>query len=211
MRINTCRLIFQSCTTFLTLLLSSVSAPLFADALNDYFSSTKTFVAHFEQSQFDVDQQLLDKSSGVIRVKRPNKFSLEYLKPYHLLYLADGEKLWSYDEDLEQVIVKPQKETLANSPAMILGNPEILREHYQIFNQGKEQGLDWYELKPNNPDAGFESIGLAFKENNLNIMELKDSFGQTTRLIFSDMQKNIVLGGETFFFKAPKGVDVISQ
>jgi outer membrane lipoprotein carrier protein len=211
MRNYSCRFIFQTFTIFLTLVLSSVSAPLYADALNNYFSSTKTFIARFEQSQFDVDQQLLDKSSGMIRVKRPNKFNLEYLKPYHLLYLADGKKLWSYDEDLEQVIVKPQKETLANSPAMILGNPEILREHYQVFNQGKEQGLDWYELKPNNPDAGFESITLAFKNNNLNIMELKDSFGQTTRLVFSDMQKNIELGGETFFFKAPEGVDVISQ
>lgn len=211
MKMNSCRFLTQSVISFCLLSLSSVFTPSYADALNDYFASTKTFVAHFEQSQFDVDQQLLDKSSGMIRIKRPNQFNLEYLKPHRLLYLADGKKLWSYDEDLEQVIVKPQKETLANSPAMILGNPEILRKHYQIFKQGQEQGMDWYELKPNNPDAGFESIALAFEQNNLTIMELRDSFGQTTRLTFTEMQKNVTLDKRTFSFKAPEGVDVITQ
>ncbi|MDH5572409.1 MAG: outer-membrane lipoprotein carrier protein LolA, partial [Gammaproteobacteria bacterium] len=152
-----------------------------------------------------------DKSSGLIRVKRPDKFNLEYTKPFHLLYLADGKKLWSYDEDLEQVIVKPQEDVLANSPAMILSNPKILKEHYQIIKQDKMQGLEWYKLQPNNPDAGFESVSLGFSGDNLKVMELQDSFGQTTRLEFKYLQKNISFEDKIFQFIAPKGVDVISQ
>ena len=193
------------------LLLAVITLPAAADVLNDYFNTTHSFKAEFDQIQYDVDQQVIDKSSGFIRVKRPDKFNLEYTKPFHLLYLADGKKLWSYDEDLEQVIVKPQQDVLANSPAMILSNPKILKDHYQIIKQEKEQGLEWYKLHPNNQDAGFESVSLGFFKDSIKVMELQDSFGQTTRLEFKYLQKNVSFETNIFQFKAPKGVDVISQ
>jgi len=185
--------------------------PIQASSLDDFFAGTRNFSARFTQTQFDADQKLMQKSSGNIQVQRPDKFRLQYLKPYKQLYVADGEKLWSYDEDLEQIIVKPQTEVLANSPAMILSNVKILRDHYQVSHQGQEQGMDWYKLTPLQSDAGFESVFLAFKNNNLKIMELLDSFGQTTRLEFVDMKVNTRLARDTFSFTPPEGVDIIGQ
>ncbi len=182
-----------------------------AGSLDNFFAQTRNFSASFSQTQFDADQKLMQKSSGNIQVQRPNKFRLQYLKPYKQLYVADGAKLWSYDEDLEQIIVKPQTEVLANSPAMILSNVKILRDHYQVSHQGQEQGMDWYKLTPLQSDAGFESVFLAFKNNSLKIMEMLDSFGQTTRLEFTDMKVNTPLADETFRFTPPKGVDIIGQ
>ncbi len=185
--------------------------PIQAGSLDNFFAQTRNFSASFSQTQFDADQKLMQKSSGNIQVQRPNKFRLQYLKPYKQLYVADGAKLWSYDEDLEQIIVKPQTEVLANSPAMILSNVKILRDHYQVSHQGQEQGMDWYKLTPLQSDAGFESVFLAFKNNSLKIMEMLDSFGQTTRLEFTDMKVNTPLADETFRFTPPKGVDIIGQ
>ena len=185
--------------------------PTQAGSLDDFFADTRNFSARFTQTQFDADQKLMQKSSGNIQVQRPDRFRLQYLKPYKQLYVADGEKFWSYDEDLEQIIVKPQTEVLANSPAMILSNVKILRDHYQVSHQGQEQGMDWYKLTPLQGDAGFESVFLAFKNNNLKIMELLDSFGQTTRLEFVDMQVNTRLASDTFSFTPPEGVDIIGQ
>ncbi len=182
-----------------------------AGSLDNFFSHTRNFSADFSQTQFDADQKLMQSSSGNIQVQRPDKFRLQYLKPYKQLYLADGIKLWSYDEDLEQIIVKPQTEALANSPAMILSNVNILRDHYQISHQGQEQGMDWYKLNPLKDDGGFESVFLAFKNNALQVMEMLDSFGQTTRLEFSNMQVNKALAADTFKFVPPEGVDIIGQ
>jgi len=182
-----------------------------ASSLNDFFAHTRNFSAHFNQSQFDADKKLLQRSHGSIQVERPDKFRLQYMKPYKQLYVADGKKLWSYDEDLEQIIVKPQTDALANSPAMILSSLKLLRDNYQVSHQGKKQGVDWYRLQPKQQDAGFESVFLAFKNNTLTKMEMLDSFGQTTRLEFTDMKVNIPLADKTFRFIPPKGVDIIGQ
>ncbi len=182
-----------------------------ATTLDDFFSRTRSFQANFVQTQFDAEQKLMQTSEGRISVQRPDRFRLEYLKPYRQLYVADGKRLWSYDEDLEQIIAKPQAEVLANSPAMILSNVKILRDHYQVSHQGQEQGRDWYKLVPLKNDAGFESVFLAFAGRQLKIMEMLDSFGQTTRLEFGDMRINASLPAEVFRFVPPPGVDVIGQ
>ena len=152
-----------------------------------------------------------DKSQGVIKVRRPNQFRLEYTKPYRQLYVADGKQLWSYDEDLEQVIVKPQEGLLNNTPAMILSNPERLDRDYIVSSQGIEANLDWFELKPKREDAHFEAINLAFDQQQLRIMELQDSFGQTTRLEFDEIDRGAYLDSSDFRFTPPAGIDVISQ
>ncbi len=185
--------------------------PVQASSLNDFFAHTRNFSAHFSQSQFDADKKLIQRSHGNIQVERPDKFRLQYMKPYAQLYIADGKKLWSYDEDLEQIVVKPQTDALQNSPAMVLSSLKLLRDNYQVSHQGKKQGVDWYRLKPKQNDAGFEAVFLAFKNNKLTKMELLDSFGQTTRLEFSDMKVNIPLTDKTFKFTPPKGVDIIGQ
>ncbi|VAX14105.1 Outer membrane lipoprotein carrier protein LolA [hydrothermal vent metagenome] len=182
-----------------------------ASSLNDFFAHTRNFSAHFSQSQFDADKKLIQSSHGSIQVERPDKFRLQYMKPYKQLYVADGKKLWSYDEDLEQIIVKPQTDALANSPAMVLSSLKLLQDNYQVSHQGKKKGVDWYRLTPKQNDAGFESVFLAFKNNTLTKMEMLDSFGQTTRLEFSDMKVNIRLADKTFTFIPPKGVDIIGK
>ena len=151
------------------------------------------------------------KSEGVIIVKSPNKFYLEYNKPYKLLYVADGKKLWSYDEDLEQVVVKEQGKILIDTPAMLLGNPKDLTKSYHIERIGMSEGFLWFELKPKKDNSNFETVALAFEKNEIRAMEMRDNFGQTTRLLFSNVVKNPKISSKTFKFTPPKDVDVIGQ
>ena len=78
------------------------STQLQSSELTNYLNNLKTFQASFTQSVFSPSNKEKQKSSGLIAVKSPDKFYLEYKKPYRLVYVADGKKLWSYDEDLEQ-------------------------------------------------------------------------------------------------------------
>ena len=182
-----------------------------AQTLQMRFSGLDSFSAEFTQKLFDADQVLQEETSGVLRVQRPNRFNLEYLQPYYQLYVADGKDLYFYDKDLEQVTVKAQEGMLENTPAMLLSNPGKLDQLYHVKPQGEEAGLFWYELTPKQDGGSFERINLAFKQNELRIMELQDSFKQTTRLMFKGVQRNPDLNPKLFRFTPPKGVDVIRQ
>lgn len=182
-----------------------------SSVLTQYLNKLHTLEATFTQSVFTQNNISKQKSTGIIIVKSPNNFYLEYTNPYKLIYVADGKKLWSYDEDLEQVVVKPQGNLLINTPAMLLGNPRHLTQAYHIENTGVSDGWLWFELKPKKESNNFESVSLAFKDNNLKAMEMRDNFGQTTRLEFNKVIKNPVIENNRFKFTPPKGVDVIGQ
>ena len=179
--------------------------------LQRYFDGLKTLRADFEQTLYDSNSAPQDKSSGRITVQRPNRFRLEYLKPYHQIYVADGKRLWSYDEDLEQVTVKAQGNVLANTPAMLLSNPRQLNEAFLVSALGEREGMLWYELTPRSKDTNFERVALAFKDDQLRVMVLQDSLGQTTRLDFSHVEYNRPVDTALFHFKPPAGVDVIGE
>ena len=195
----------------LTISFILVSFQVNASELTNYLSNLHTFKANFIQSVFTANNQVKQKSSGVIIVSSPDKFYLEYNEPYKLIYVADGKKLWSYDEDLEQVVVKEQGNVLINTPAMLLGNPKDLTKSYNIEKAGVVEGFLWFELTPKQENNNFETVGLAFKDSKLVAMEMKDNFGQTTRLLFESVIKNPTLTKNQFKFVPPKGVDVIGQ
>lgn len=202
-------MIFKKLLIICTFVLTSLQ--LHASELTDYLSNLHTFQADFTQTVFAVNNQVKQKSKGVIVVSSPDKFYLEYNEPYKLLYIADGKKLWSYDEDLEQVVVKEQGNLLINTPAMLLGNPKDLTKSYAIEKTGVVEGWLWFELTPKQENNNFETVGLAFDNDKLVAMEMKDNFGQTTRLEFSKIAKNPTLTKNQFKFVPPKGVDVIGQ
>ena len=197
--------IFFTCTFVLT------GLNIQASELTSYLNNLHTFQAGFTQSVFSSNNKVKQISKGLIVVKSPDKFYLEYNEPYNLLYVADGKKLWSYDEDLEQVVVKEQGNILINTPAMLLGNPKDLTQSYSIEKVGVTEGWLWFELTPKKENTNFESVSLAFKDNELKAMEMRDNFGQTTRLEFNKVIKNPTLSKSRFVFVPPKGVDVIGQ
>jgi chaperone LolA len=196
---------FLICTFLLT------SMQLHASELTSYLNSLNSFKAGFTQTIFAANNDKKKQSKGLIVVKSPNKFYLEYNEPFKLLYVADGKKLWSYDEDLEQVVVKEQGNLLVDTPAMLLGNTKNLTTSYRIVKTGVVDGWLWFELTPKKDNTNFEKVSLAFKNDKLTAMEMADSCGQITRLEFINIIKNPKLPKNQFKFVPPKGVDVIGQ
>jgi len=195
----------------LTCLFVSISVNAYSSELTNYLNNLNTFQAEFTQVVFTANNNEKQKSKGSIAVKSPDNFYLEYNKPYKLIYVADGKKLWSYDEDLEQVVVKAQGTLLADTPAMLLGNPKDLTKSYRIEKAGITDGWLWFELTPKKVDSNFETVSLAFENEQLIAMEMRDNFGQITRLEFNNVVKNPILAANKFIFTPPKGVDVIGQ
>lgn len=150
-------------------------------------------------------------------MQRPGKFRWDYQTPYKQLILADGQRLWIYDPDLDQVVVKPLEAALGDTPALLLSGKGLsgkqsLEQQFNIIESLEAQdGLYWVTLKPTARDSSFQEVRLGFDEKHLRRMELVDGFGQQTLLEFFDMQTNVEVPPDSFRFDPPKGVDIVGK
>jgi len=94
-----------------------------AQRLAAFLEDTRTLRARFVQEIVAEDGTPGERASGTLAVLRPGRFRWDYREPYRQLIVADGERLWIYDEDLEQVTVRPQERALGRTPLQILGAP----------------------------------------------------------------------------------------
>jgi outer membrane lipoprotein carrier protein len=181
------------------------------ESLKAFLQQTTSGKARFAQIIVDKNLKELQRVTGTMQFQRPGKFRWEYHKPYEQTIVGDGAKLWIYDKDLNQVTVRKLDQALGNSPAALLaGNNEIERV-YTLTNLGNQEGLDWLEAVPKAKENAFERIRLGFSPAGLEAMELRDAFGQVTIIKFAGLERNPVLGPETFRFTPPKGADVITE
>lgn len=190
------------------------SHPALADAqarLATFVSQTKGFKANFSQTVTDRAGRKTQESSGTLFFSRPGKFRWVYQKPYAQLLVGDGKRLWIYDEDLDQVTVRKLDLAIGDSPAALLAGENDIEKRFNLKDAGTKDGLDWVEAAPKSQEGSFEMVLLGFKGDNLRAMELKDNFGQTTLLRFSNLERNPSLGSSLFRFTPPKGADVISD
>lgn len=181
------------------------------DALKSFIGDTRTAKSAFSQTVTDQNGKLRQKSEGTLAFSRPGKFRWVYQKPYEQLIVGDGNKLWIYDADLEQVTVKKLGDALGSSPAALLAGSNEIEKYFVLKDAGIQDGMEFLEAKPRDKESTFEMVRMGFAGGTLKTMELKDSFGQTTVLKFSKLEKNPSLNNSEFKFSPPKGADVISE
>jgi outer membrane lipoprotein carrier protein len=179
--------------------------------MDQFLAGLKTMRADFSQVVVDPDGTVVEETVGELLISRPDRFRLQYTAPYEQLYVADGERVWMYDKDLEQVTVKQQGEALGSTPALLLSSTEPLTRNFEVTELGTRDDATWLELKPRRQDASFESVQLGFRDGALNVMEMVDGFGQRTRLEFGRIERNPRVEANAFRFTPPKGVDVIGE
>ena len=198
---------------FLILTLStSVTLVHAADALSQldsFIKDVETFQADFEQTLYDADSEPLQTSLGTIKIKRPGRFVWSYTQPDDQEIIADGERIWLYDKDLEQVTVNTINDRIAGTPLVLLMRSAPLNEAFDIKALGESDGINWVELTPKAENSDFELVFIGLNEAGLAAMELRDNFGQATQIRFSNFESGIFLDDSLFRFVVPDGVDVI--
>jgi outer membrane lipoprotein carrier protein len=198
------------------LLLAQSASAAALDKLHRFLESTRTARADFSQIVVAKNGRKPQQSSGVMLLARPGKFRWQIEKPYSQLLLGDGEKVWIYDPDLRQVTVKKAGAALGGSPAALLAgdssfDKNSLDKNFTFSEAGEREGVEWLEALPKSADSGFEKIRLGFAGADLKSMELFDSFGQTTTLLFFRFERNPSLAPALFRFVPPAGADVIGD
>ncbi len=180
------------------------------ERLHAFFTAQGALRASFEQTVQNPAFDQPETARGTLLMQPPNRFRWDYQEPYRQQIVADGKRLWFYDVDLDQVVVKPLDAALGDTPAMLLSGSGAVEDRFEVRElPDRGDGLAWVELTPRGKDTGFEAVRLGFDAHDLRRMELVDGFGQVTRLRFFDIERNVRVDPAAFRFEPPPGVDVI--
>ena len=197
--------------TFLSLALALVSLAAHADGLKTleaFLRDVSGGQARFTQvvtSPVRAGESLArtKTSTGTFEFLRPNRFRFDYSKPFPQAIVADGQTLWLYDVDLNQVTARQQQAVLGSTPAALIAagtDLKALGESFELKSAAPAEGLDWIDVKP---------VRVGFRQGQLAVLEIADSLGQRSVLTFTDWQPASSVVNERFRFTPPAGVDII--
>jgi len=179
--------------------------------LKNFLNKTQSIDAKFQQKLLDANGILLQQSAGAFKLKRPGKFSWDYVLPYPQKIISNGKKIWIYDEELEQVSVKKYNQMLAGSPVILLNKRADLAEDFKVTDNGFNNNQYWVTLTPKSVDKEFKKIEVGMLKSGMQTMRLYDGFDQVTIIEFENLKVNVKLDDAQFHFNPPEGTDVVGD
>jgi outer membrane lipoprotein carrier protein len=190
------------------------------DSLEQFVKNTRSGKADFTQvvtSPGKSGQPPRTKTqSGSFEFQRPGKFRFDYRKPFEQTIVADGQTLWLYDADLNQVTARQQQQVLGSTPAAIVAAaPDLkaLQRDFTLTEEPDQDGQQWVKAVPKASDGQLQNIRVGFKSGaagaELTTLEILDSFDQRSVLTFSNIAVNVPLPAANFQFKPPAGAAVL--
>jgi outer membrane lipoprotein carrier protein len=181
------------------------------DRLRAFVKDTQTARADFTQTVAGKDGRVAQTASGEFLLERPGKFRWTVQKPYKQLLVGDGQRVWIFDEDLNQVIVRKIGEALGSTPAALLAGSQDVERAFTWKDLPSSGGLEWLSATPISKETTFAEIRLGFDAKGLTALELLDAFGQKSVVRFTGFERNPKLPPSSFAFTPPKGADVIGE
>ncbi len=192
------------------------------DTLETFLKSTKSGRADFTQvatppakaGQTTVRSKT---STGQFSFVRPTRFRFDYVKPFPQVIVADGQTLWLYDADLEQVTARKLAQALGSTPAALVATASdlnALQKEFSLEAQADSDGLQWVQATPKNRERTIQSVRIGLRSDGLLVslgkLEIFDAMGQRSVLSFERFEVNPMnLGPAQFNFVPPRGVSVI--
>jgi len=176
-------------------------------------TNLNTLNTSFQQTVYSSDGTVLQQTSGQLQASRPGKVRWQTEPPMEQLLVSDGETLWIYDPDLEQVTIKAFNHDLSKTPAILfIGNLDTLEQSYKIYIEKvyiEQDEVVNFSLIPIANDSLYEKVALSFSREIPTVMALWDSLGQKTEINFSNTTLNEPIDPALFSFEPPEGVDIL--
>jgi len=189
------------------------TVPAFADsALEDFLArikQLKTMDAEFSQFTRDNNGQVLQQMTGTLTVAKPGKLRWHTDEPFEQLVVSDGDLVWIYDMDLEQVTIRDMDQRVQETPALLLtGDVDHVEKSFVVAEESTSKEKV-FQLVPKDPSQLFESLEFHYRGDQIARMMIFDAAGQVTEISFKDVKVNQPVDGQAFVFDVPEGVDVI--
>lgn len=199
----------------LLLVASSTFAGVNDDALLELhrlLSQTRSLQGDFTQVTTDQEDQIVEENTGTFAIQRPGYLRWHIEQPFEQLLVSDGETLWVYDPDLEQVTINSVDEQMQQNSALLLSSDlEKIQANYRVDEVRKENNREVFALVPLNESNAFERLELHFENEQLKGWQVHTALGERSTFTFSELQVNEPLSDELFRFEPPPGVDVLDE
>lgn len=195
-----------------TLFTSSLMAATAAQQLTTQLGKYHSLRANFVQYLLDASGSRLQETTGSMLLSQPNQFFWQTEDPFAQIIVSNGESVWIYDPDLEQVTLQLLDTRTTATPALLLsGDNQAIGEQFNVRMKDNNDGLQQFELRPKDPESLYTYIRLYFIHGDLQQMQLVDSLDQKTAMHFSNLVSNPTIDAGTFEFQVPQGSDVIDM
>jgi len=190
---------------------SAIAADADAARLTQLLDKSRTISANFSQLTLDGTGTQLQETTGQMAVQRPGLFYWHTDAPQEQVVVSDGKNVTLWDPDLEQATVKKLDVRLNQTPALLLsGDVSKISQSFDITSKEQGEVMD-FTLKPKTKDTLFDSLRVSFRRGLINDMQLIDSVGQRTNILFNGVKANQAVPADKFQFKIPAGADVIQE
>lgn len=180
--------------------------------LQHLLGQTQSLQGDFEQITRDQEGEVVEENSGSFAIKRPGLLRWQIAEPFEQLLVSDGETLWVYDPDLEQVTISSVDEQMQQNSALLLSSDlGELRANYRVENVRTEDGRKLFSLVPLRADHAFERLTLIFDGEQISGWELDTALGERSTFSFSGLRINQSIPDQEFQFEPPAHVDVLDE
>ncbi|HWR81134.1 MAG TPA: outer membrane lipoprotein chaperone LolA [Pseudomonas sp.] len=208
---RTFRMLLIALLGFASFSLQAATEQVAIERLTTLLNQAQTISGRFSQLTLDGSGTQLQETSGEMALKRPGQFRWHTDAPMEQLLVSNGEQIWLYDPDLEQVTIQKMDQRLTHTPALLLsGDVSQIAESFEITLKEGGSVVDFI-LKPKAADSLFESLRLSFRNGVINDMQLIDNVGQRTNILFLGVKMNPPIPASQFTFEVPEGADVIQD
>ncbi len=196
-------------TLFTASVMSSVASAAAVDDFAQRLKAMTSMSADFTQTVFDNSGHILQQIEGSLSVKTPGKMVWETSPEFGQLVISDGDTLWVYDQDLEQVTIRDLAKNVQDTPALLLsGNEDDIQKHFDVVATRLPEETR-YRLVPKDQSRLFEALDFSYVGDQLASMTILDAAGQITVVSFLNSSVNPVLDDTLFSFNIPENTDVI--
>lgn len=199
------------CVPLLLCAVASLADAATIERLRAFVRDTQTARAVFAQTVSDKNGHIKQEASGEFAISRPGKFRWSVDKPYKQLLVGDGDRVWIYDPDLNQVVKRRNDQALGSTPAALLAGKDDVERAFDWHDLPAADGLEWLGATPKNKESAFSEIRLGFNAAGLVALEVHDNFGQRTLIRLGKLERNPKLSADVFKFTPPPGADVVGD
>jgi outer membrane lipoprotein carrier protein len=196
---------------------AAVSPNELARNVQKKYDSVRDFTADFSQTY---EGGLLRKKTterGTVAVKKPGRMRWSYTAPEEKLFLADGQKMYSWVPADKQVVVRdmPALDQATTPVLFLVGKGDLVRDFVVSHTTVEDAPPSSVALRltPRAQERDYDWLVLVVDARTLAMRMLiaGDSQGGTSTFRFTNLRENVGLADRTFAFTIPRGADVLEQ
>src|SRR5438093_905380 len=132
---------------FLALAFASAAQADSIERFKTFLRASQSARADFEQKVYGRGGKLTQEARGTFVFQRPGKFRWTYAKPVDQLIVGDGQRVWIYDRDLNQVTVRRLSKALGSTPAALLAGSRLRSPR----RCGRRRSTKWWASSTRRP------------------------------------------------------------